>query len=77
MARARLWAAPHLGQAGRSSRTAPAATAIETGRMSVLGRLPRTGGYRVVAAQDVKISVLHHAGEARLQPGQIEGDAAS
>ena len=45
--------------------------------MSVLGRLPRTGGYRVVAAQDVKISVLHHAGEARLQPVQIEGDAAS
>lgn len=40
------------------------------------GRLPRAGGYRVVTGSDVKISVLHDAGELRSQPVQIDGDNA-
>jgi YegS/Rv2252/BmrU family lipid kinase len=40
------------------------------------GRLPRTGGYRVVTGRDVRISVLSDAGEAGRQPVQIDGDDA-
>jgi diacylglycerol kinase (ATP) len=40
------------------------------------GRLPRTGGYRVITGRDVKVSVLSDAGETRLQPVQIDGDNA-
>src|SRR5476649_2055993 len=42
----------------------------------LMGRLPRTGGYRVIAGRDVKVSVLHDAGESRSQPVQIDGDNA-
>jgi diacylglycerol kinase (ATP) len=42
----------------------------------LLGRLPRTAGFRVIAGRDVKISVLSDAGEQRLQPVQIDGDDA-
>jgi YegS/Rv2252/BmrU family lipid kinase len=40
------------------------------------GRLPKTKGYRVIVGRDVKVSVLSDAGEARLQPVQIDGDNA-
>jgi diacylglycerol kinase (ATP) len=40
------------------------------------GRLPKTVGYRVIAGRDVKVSVLHDAGESRSQPVQIDGDDA-
>jgi diacylglycerol kinase (ATP) len=40
------------------------------------GRLPRTGGYRVVTGRSVKVSVLSDAGELREQPVQIDGDNA-
>ncbi|HZY54111.1 MAG TPA: hypothetical protein VFE73_12750, partial [Reyranella sp.] len=42
----------------------------------LMGRLPRAGGYRVVAGRDVRLSVLHDAGEAGRQPVQIDGDDA-
>jgi diacylglycerol kinase family enzyme len=42
----------------------------------LLGRLPRTGGYRVVTGRDVRLSVLSDAGESRRQPVQIDGDDA-
>ncbi len=41
-----------------------------------MGRLPRTGGYRVVAGRKVRISVLSDAGEDGRQPVQIDGDDA-
>jgi hypothetical protein len=34
------------------------------------GRLPRTGGYRVVAGREVHVSVLSDAGENGRQPVQ-------
>jgi diacylglycerol kinase (ATP) len=40
------------------------------------GRLPRTGGYRVVTGHAVRISVLSDAGERQAQPVQIDGDNA-
>src|SRR6476661_1696321 len=40
------------------------------------GRLPRTGGYRVITGQQIKVSVLYDAGELRRQPVQIDGDDA-
>jgi YegS/Rv2252/BmrU family lipid kinase len=40
------------------------------------GRLPLTGGYRVIAGREVKVSVLSDAGELRRQPVQIDGDDA-
>jgi diacylglycerol kinase family enzyme len=49
---------------------------VRFGLALLLGRLPRTGGYRVVAGRDVRISVLNDAGEVRLQPVQIDGDDA-
>jgi diacylglycerol kinase (ATP) len=42
----------------------------------LLGRLPRTAGYRVVAGRSVQVSVLSDAGELREQPVQIDGDNA-
>ena len=40
------------------------------------GRLPRAGGYRVIASREVKVSVLSDAGEPGTQPVQIDGDDA-
>src|SRR5437660_9313284 len=40
------------------------------------GRLPRAGGYRVIACREVKVSVLSDAGEPGTQPVQIDGDDA-
>jgi diacylglycerol kinase (ATP) len=40
------------------------------------GRLPRSGGYRVVTGRTVKVSVLSDAGEPGDQPVQIDGDNA-
>lgn len=40
------------------------------------GRLPHTGGYRVVTGSAVRVSVLSDAGERREQPVQIDGDNA-
>jgi diacylglycerol kinase (ATP) len=42
----------------------------------LLGRLPRTAGYRVVTGRSVNVSVLNAAGESRDQPVQIDGDNA-
>lgn len=42
----------------------------------LLGRLPRTVGYRVVTGRSVQVSVLSDAGELREQPVQIDGDNA-
>ena len=42
----------------------------------LLGRLPRTAGYRVVTGRAVRVSVLSDAGELREQPVQIDGDNA-
>ena len=42
----------------------------------LLGRLPRTAGYRVVSGRSVRVSVLSDAGELREQPVQIDGDNA-
>jgi diacylglycerol kinase (ATP) len=49
---------------------------LRFGLALLLGRLPRAGGYRVVAGRDVRISVLSDAGETRVQPVQIDGDDA-
>jgi len=49
---------------------------LRFGLALLMGRLPRAGGYRVVAGRDVKVSVLHDAGEAGRQPVQIDGDDA-
>lgn len=42
----------------------------------LLGRLPKSGGYRIVAGRNVKVSVLNDAGEQGDQPVQIDGDNA-
>lgn len=42
----------------------------------LLGRLPRSAGYRVVTGHAVKVSVLNDAGEGRDQPVQVDGDNA-
>jgi YegS/Rv2252/BmrU family lipid kinase len=49
---------------------------LRFGLALLMGRLPRAGGYRVVAGRDVRLSVLHDAGEAGRQPVQIDGDDA-
>lgn len=49
---------------------------LRFGLALLLGWLPRTGGYRVVAGREVHVSVLSDAGENGLQPVQIDGDAA-
>ncbi len=42
----------------------------------LLGCLPRTAGYRVIAGHDIRVSVMSDAGEHRRQPVQIDGDDA-
>ncbi len=49
---------------------------LRFGLALLLGRLPKTGGFRVITGRDVKVSVLSDAGETRLQPVQIDGDNA-
>ncbi len=49
---------------------------LRFGLALLMGRLPRAGGYRVVAGRDVRLSVLNDAGEAGRQPVQIDGDDA-
>jgi diacylglycerol kinase (ATP) len=49
---------------------------LRFGLALLMGRLPRTGGYRVVTGRDVRLSVLHDAGEVGRQPVQIDGDDA-
>ncbi|MDP1840960.1 MAG: diacylglycerol kinase family protein [Reyranella sp.] len=49
---------------------------LRFGLALLLGRLPRTAGYRVIAGHDIRVSVLSDAGEARRQPVQIDGDDA-
>jgi YegS/Rv2252/BmrU family lipid kinase len=49
---------------------------LRFGLALLLGRLPRTGGYRVVAGRDVRLSVMSDAGESGRQPVQIDGDDA-
>ncbi|HEX9558998.1 MAG TPA: hypothetical protein VF991_21070, partial [Reyranella sp.] len=49
---------------------------LRFGLALLLGRLPRTGGYRVVCGREVHVSVLSDAGEDGLQPVQIDGDNA-
>jgi diacylglycerol kinase family enzyme len=49
---------------------------LRFGLALLLGRLPKTGGYRVIAGRDVRISVLSDAGECAPQPVQIDGDNA-
>ena len=49
---------------------------LRFGLALLLGRLPKTGGYRVIAGRDVRLSVLSDAGERRRQPVQIDGDDA-
>jgi diacylglycerol kinase (ATP) len=49
---------------------------LRFGLALLLGRLPRTAGYRVIAGHDIRLSVLSDAGEVRRQPVQIDGDDA-
>ncbi|MBL0899218.1 MAG: diacylglycerol kinase family lipid kinase [Reyranella sp.] len=50
--------------------------ALRFGAALVLGVLPRTAGYRVIAGREIRLSVLSDAGERRRQPVQIDGDDA-
>ncbi|MDP1748286.1 MAG: diacylglycerol kinase family protein [Reyranella sp.] len=49
---------------------------LRFGLALLLGRLPRTAGYRVIAGHDIRVSVLSDAGEHCRQPVQIDGDDA-
>jgi diacylglycerol kinase family enzyme len=49
---------------------------LRFGAALVLGRLARTGGYRVIAGNQVRLSVHSEAGERRGHPVQIDGDDA-
>ncbi|MDP2334660.1 MAG: diacylglycerol kinase family lipid kinase [Reyranella sp.] len=49
---------------------------LRFGLALLMGRLPRTAGYRVIAGHDIRVSVLSDAGEGRRQPVQIDGDDA-
>jgi diacylglycerol kinase family enzyme len=49
---------------------------LRFGLALLMGRLPRADGYRVIAGREVKVSVLHDAGEPGEQPVQIDGDDA-
>jgi YegS/Rv2252/BmrU family lipid kinase len=49
---------------------------LRFGLALLMGRLPRAGGYRVIAGREVKVSVLSDAGETGTQPVQIDGDNA-
>ena len=50
--------------------------ALRFGFQLLRGRLPHTGGYRVIAGRHVAVSVLCEAGEDGRQPVQIDGDNA-
>jgi diacylglycerol kinase family enzyme len=50
--------------------------ALRFGLALLLGRLPHTGGYRVIAGRDVRVTVSSDAGESGHQPVQIDGDDA-
>jgi YegS/Rv2252/BmrU family lipid kinase len=50
--------------------------ALRFGFQLLRGRLPQTGGYRVIAGRHVAVSVLCEAGEDGRQPVQIDGDDA-
>jgi diacylglycerol kinase family enzyme len=50
--------------------------ALRFGVQLLRGRLPQTGGYRVIAGRHVAVSVSHEAGEEGRQPVQIDGDDA-
>lgn len=52
------------------------AQTLRFGLALLLGRLPRTAGYRVIAGHDIRVSVLSDAGEHGRQPVQIDGDDA-
>ena len=52
------------------------AQTLRFGLALLLGRLPQTGGYRVVAGREVRIAVSSDAGEVGRQPVQIDGDDA-
>ena len=47
---------------------------LRFGLALLLGRLPRTVGYRVITGRSVRVSVLSDAGERCEQPVQIDGD---
>jgi diacylglycerol kinase (ATP) len=49
---------------------------LRFGLALLMGRLPRAGGYRVIAGREVRVSVLSDAGETGDQPVQIDGDDA-
>jgi YegS/Rv2252/BmrU family lipid kinase len=49
---------------------------LRFGLALLLGRLPHTGGYRVITGRRIKVSVLCDAGEHGRQPVQIDGDDA-
>lgn len=49
---------------------------LRFGTALLMGALPRTPGYRVVAGHRVRVSVTNDAGEHRRQPVQIDGDDA-
>jgi len=49
---------------------------LRFGLALLLGRLPHTAGFRVIAGRQIKVSVLCDAGERRRQPVQIDGDDA-
>ncbi|MGD9882066.1 MAG: diacylglycerol kinase family protein [Reyranella sp.] len=49
---------------------------LRFGLALLLGCLPHTGGYRVIAGREVHIAVLSDAGETGRQPVQIDGDDA-
>jgi YegS/Rv2252/BmrU family lipid kinase len=49
---------------------------LRFGLALLLGRLPYTGGYRVITGRHIKVSVLCDAGELGRQPVQIDGDDA-
>jgi diacylglycerol kinase (ATP) len=49
---------------------------LRFGLALLMGRLPRAGGYRVIAGREVGVSVLSDAGETGDQPVQIDGDDA-
>jgi diacylglycerol kinase family enzyme len=49
---------------------------LRFGLALLMGRLPRAGGYRVIAGRQVRVSVLSDAGEKGDQPVQIDGDDA-
>jgi YegS/Rv2252/BmrU family lipid kinase len=49
---------------------------LRFGLALLMGRLPQSGGYRVVTGREVKVSVLSDAGELGDQPVQIDGDNA-